>query len=142
MLETTAGQGTTIGCRFEELKWLIEALDGEPRIGVCLDTCHIFAAGYDIREATAYADTMNEFDRVIGLDRLRVLHLNDTVKSLGGRVDRHHHIGKGNIGLDGFRFIMNDDRLRDLPKIIETPKGKNDEMDPENLALLRRLARE
>jgi deoxyribonuclease-4 len=141
LLETTAGQGTNLGHRFEQLRYLIDRLAAGERIGICLDTAHIFAAGYDIRDRASYERTMDEFDRIIGLERLKMIHMNDTQKEFGSRVDRHHHIGKGNIGLEGFRFFMTDDRLQALPKILETPKGSDDEMDRKNLALLRKLAR-
>ncbi len=140
LLETTAGQGSSLGSNFEELGVLIRHLEADMRVGICLDTSHIFVAGYDIRVRRSYEKTIREFDRAVGLERLRLLHLNDTLKELGSRVDRHHHIGKGSIGLEGFRMIVNDGRLRELPMIIETPKGKDDRMDRENLALLRRLA--
>jgi deoxyribonuclease-4 len=140
LLETTAGQGSSLGSRFEELSELIGNLGADGRVGVCLDTCHIFAAGYDIRNRDSFESTMEEFDRVIGVERLRMLHLNDTLKEFGSRVDRHFHIGKGNIGLEGFRLIVNDERFRSLPMIIETPKGEDDRLDRENLALLRKLA--
>ena len=141
LLETTAGQGSSLGSRFEELSWLIDRLGAGDRIGVCLDTSHVFAAGYEIRNRESYTMTMSEFDRVIGLKRLRLLHLNDTLKEFGSRVDRHFHIGKGNIGLDGFRQFMTDRRLKGLPMIIETPKGECGKMDRKNLALLRKLSR-
>jgi deoxyribonuclease-4 len=140
LLETTAGQGSSLGSRFEELRWLVDRLEAGDRIGVCLDTCHVFTAGYDIRDQESYKKTMNEFDDVVGLDRLKLIHLNDTLKEFNSRVDRHHHIGEGNIGLDGFRQLMTDKRLRDLPMIIETPKGDDDKMDRKNLAILRKLA--
>ncbi len=140
LLETTAGQGSSLGSRFEELSWLIDRLEAGDRIGVCLDTCHVFTAGYDIRDRKSYEKTMNEFDDVVGLDRLKLIHLNDTLKEFSSHVDRHHHIGEGNIGLDGFRQFMTDERLGDLPMIIETPKGEDDKMDRKNLAVLRKLA--
>ena len=141
LLETTAGQGTALGGRFEELRDLLDRIGAGERIGVCLDTAHIFAAGYDIRNRSAYERTMDEFDRIIGLGRLRVVHVNDTKKALGSRVDRHHHIGRGSIGLEGFRLLMTDERLKGLPKIIETPKGPDGRLDRRNLSVLKRLAR-
>ncbi|MGW8160918.1 MAG: deoxyribonuclease IV [Desulfobulbales bacterium] len=137
LLETTAGQGTGLGSRFEELAWIINASQFSDRLGVCLDTCHIFAAGYDIRTKTAYAKTMTEFDRTVGLDRIHFLHLNDSRKALGSRVDRHEHIGKGAIGRNGFRLLLNDRRFAHHPMTLETPKGKDLNEDRENLKLLR-----
>ena len=139
LLETTAGQGTGLGSRFEELAWIIEQSRFSDRIGVCLDTCHIFAAGYDIRTPEAYAATFEEFDITIGLDRLIFFHLNDSKKDLGSRVDRHEHIGKGKIGLEGFRLLMNDSRFAEHPMTLETPKEKDLEEDRVNLARLRAL---
>lgn len=142
LLETTAGQGTGIGHTFEELAELLAGIDAPERTGVCLDTCHIFAAGYDIRTPEAYGKTMAAFDAAIGLGRLHVVHLNDTQKALGSRVDRHEHIGRGEIGVAGFKAIMTDPRLDDIPKIIETPKDTPDgeDWDDINLRRLRELA--
>lgn len=109
------------------------------RLGVCVDSCHIFAAGYDIRTADTYAATFAEFDRVVGLDKVRCFHLNDSQKDLGSRVDRHSHIGQGCIGLEAFRLLVNDARFRGIPMIIETPKGDEMAEDVENLMLLRSL---
>ncbi len=120
VIENTAGQGSNVGYRFEHIARIIELVEDKSRIGVCLDTCHLFAAGYDIRTREAYERTMEEFDRVVGFKYLRGMHLNDAKSQLGSRVDRHHSIGKGNIGLDAFRFIMNDPRLDDIPLILET----------------------
>lgn len=139
LLETTAGQGTGLGSRFEEIAWIISHSAFPDRIGVCLDTCHIFAGGYDIRTPAAYERTMREFDRAIGLERLCFFHLNDSKKELGSRVDRHEHIGHGNIGLDGFRLLLNDARFADHPMTLETPKGKDLREDRENLRVLRSL---
>jgi len=136
LLETTAGQGATLGSRFDEMARIIEGFDP---VGVCFDTCHVFAAGYDLRTKPAYDKVMAEFDKRIGLDRLRAFHLNDSKKDLGCRVDRHEHIGRGFIGRDAFKFIMNDARFAATPKVLETPK-END-MDPVNLAVLRNLAK-
>ncbi len=122
LLETCAGQGTTLGHTFEQLAAIFERVEQRDRLGFCLDTCHIFAAGYDIRTETAYHQTMAAFDRILGLDRLKVIHTNDARRELGSRVDRHHHIGKGEIGSLGFSLIMNDKRLAHIPKILETPK--------------------
>jgi deoxyribonuclease-4 len=140
LLETCAGQGTTLGHTFEQLAAIAEQVEQRDRIGFCLDTCHIFAAGYDIRTETAYHDTMAAFDLVLGLDRLKVIHLNDARRKLGSKVDRHHHIGKGKIGLKGFSLIMTDKRLARIPKILETPKKVGGiDWDRRNLAVLRSM---
>jgi len=139
LLETTAGQGTNLGYRFEQLAWLIAHTPQGERLGVCLDTCHVFAAGYELRTPEGYAATMAEFERVIGLERLRVLHLNDCKAALGSRKDRHEHIGKGAIGLEGFRLVLNDPRLDGLPGFLETPKSEDLHEDRENLRVLRSL---
>jgi deoxyribonuclease-4 len=139
LLETTAGQGTTLGHRFEHLAAIIDRTKARARLGVCLDTCHVFAAGYDMRTEDGYRAVMGEFDRLIGLDRLLCFHVNDSKKDLGCRVDRHEHIGKGFVGTPAFGLLMRDARFAGTPKILETPK--EDEMDRKNLALLRRLAR-
>lgn len=139
LIETTAGQGSNLGRTFEELAAIIDASHFSDRFGVCFDTCHTFAAGYDIATEKGYADTMAQFDRLIGLQRLECFHLNDSKKGLGSRVDRHEHIGHGTLGLDPFRFILNDPRFATVPKILETPKGDHDEMDMVNLSLLRSL---
>jgi len=137
LLETTAGQGTSIGHRFEHLRDIIGGMESSDRVGVCIDTCHIFAAGYDLRTPTAYADVMERLDRVVGLRKVRAFHLNDCVKDLGCRVDRHEHIGKGFIGLAGFRSLMNDSRFDSVPMFLETPKGADCAEDRVNLAVLR-----
>jgi len=124
LLETTAGQGSGIGHTFEQLAAIIEQIHDKSRIGVCMDTCHIFAAGYDISTSDGYRTTITEFDRVVGLDNLYIIHLNDSKKKAGSRVDRHEHIGEGFIGLDAFKYIINDFRFKNIPKIIETPKAK------------------
>jgi deoxyribonuclease IV len=139
LLETTAGQGTCLGYRFEHLAMLIELVEHDQRIGICVDTCHLLAAGYDIRTPEACAATFDELDRVIGLERIKAFHLNDSQKDLGSRVDRHTHIGEGCVGLDGFRAILNDPRFAQLPMILETPKGDDLAEDIENLAKLRGL---
>ena len=120
ILENTAGQGSNVGYRFEHLAEIIDMVKDKSRMGVCLDTCHMFAAGYDIRTEKSYEKTMKEFDEVVGFKYLKGMHLNDAKSQLGSRVDRHHSIGKGNIGLDAFRFIMNDKRLNNIPLILET----------------------
>jgi deoxyribonuclease-4 len=139
LLETTAGQGNGLGSRFEELAWMINGSNYSGRLGVCLDTCHIFAGGYDIRTPAAYGRTMAEFDRTVGLDRLGFFHLNDCKKELGSRVDRHEHIGRGRIGLEGFRLMLNDPRFAGHAMTLETPKGKDLAEDRENLRVLRSL---
>jgi len=139
LLETTAGQGTNLGYRFQHLAWLVEHTSEGERLGVCLDTCHVFAAGYELCTPEGYAATMEAFDRVIGLEWLEAIHLNDSKGDLGSRKDRHEHIGKGRIGLEGFRHILNDPRLAGLPGLLETPKSDDLHEDRENLALLRSL---
>lgn len=137
VLETTAGQGSTIGYRFEELADIIEQVDEKKRIAVCIDTCHIFAAGYDIRTESGYRETIEEFDGVIGLNYLALFHLNDSKRELGSRVDRHEHLGKGMIGETPFRMLMADERFAEIPMVIETPKSADLHEDVENLDLLR-----
>lgn len=139
LLETTAGQGTTLGSTFAQLRRIIDGTHTPERIGVCLDTCHVFASGYDIREPRGWEVMIDEFDRTIGLDRLRVIHVNDSKKDLGSHVDRHDHIGRGCIGLEGFRFLMNDPRLAAIPKILETEKSDDMHEDIENMDRLRSL---
>jgi len=141
LLETTAGQGTSLGRRFEELAWLTEHTPGGKRLGVCLDTCHVFAAGYELRTPDGYATTMESFDQIVGLERLAAIHLNDSKGCLGSGRDRHSHIGQGHIGLEGFRHLLNDDRLAGLPGLLEMPKGDDLREDKENLELLRSLVR-
>jgi deoxyribonuclease IV len=137
LLETCAGQGTTLGHTFGQLAAIAEKVDRPHRIGFCLDTCHIFAAGYDIRTEAAYQETMAAFDAILGLDRLHLLHLNDARRKLGSKIDRHAHIGKGQIGPEGFSLIMNDRRLAHIPKILETPKKEGDvDWDRRNLDCL------
>ena len=138
-LETTAGQGTILGYRFEQLAAVIEATKEPDRIGVCLDTCHVFAAGYDIRTGAGYESMMDQFESIIGLDRLTAIHVNDSKKDLGSRVDRHEHIGKGFLGLEAFRLLMNDPRLIDRPLILETPKDAACREDVVNLTALLKL---
>jgi deoxyribonuclease-4 len=141
-LETTAGQGSCLGNKFEHLAYLISRVREPERLCVCLDTAHIFAAGYDIDSKLAIRKTFREFDRLIGRDRLAAIHVNDSKTVRGSRVDRHEHIGKGKIGLDVFRFIMRDRRFRKIPKVLETPKGKDLREDVMNLKTLRALADE
>ncbi|HEY9165061.1 MAG TPA: deoxyribonuclease IV [Candidatus Kryptonia bacterium] len=125
LIETTAGQGTTVGSSFEEIAEMISHIKDVSRVGVCLDTCHIFASGYDIRTRETYRATMDKFGEIIGFDKLHAIHLNDAKKPLGSRVDRHEHIGKGEIGKTAFGFIMNDKRFSRIPKLLETPKGED-----------------
>lgn len=139
LLETTAGQGTTLGRTFEELARMIDQVEARDRVAVCLDTCHVFAAGYDIRDREKYGEIMTHFDQVLGLNRLQALHLNDSKFPLGSNKDRHEAIGDGEIGLDGFRWFVNDERLCGLPGILETEKGTDGEEDRRNLATLRSL---
>jgi deoxyribonuclease-4 len=137
-LEVTAGQGSNLGYKFEQIAKMIELTRESERLRVCLDTCHIFAAGYDISSEEAYEKTISEFDRIIGLKRLAVIHLNDSKKGLGSKVDRHEHIGKGMIGKRPFGFFMRDKRFEKIPKLLETPK--DNDMDRVNLGILRKLA--
>lgn len=139
-LETTAGQGSCLGSKFEHLAYIISRVREPERLRVCLDTAHIFAAGYDISSDSSVRKTLREFDRVIGRNRLVAFHLNDSKTSCGSRVDRHEHIGKGQIGVDAFGSIMRDRRLSKIPKVLETPKGKEMREDVMNLETLRALA--
>ena len=138
-LETTAGQGTSLGHRFEQLAWIIERVERPERLGVCLDTCHVFAAGYEINTKSGYAETFREFDKTIGLSRLEMFHVNDSKRELGSRVDRHEHIGAGRIGREGFRLLVNDRRFTRTPMILETPKGPDGAEDIINLGFLQAL---
>jgi deoxyribonuclease-4 len=138
-LETTAGQGSCLGNKFEHLAYIISRVREPERLCVCLDTAHVFASGYDIGGESSVRKTFREFDRVLGLDRLVAIHLNDSKTACGSRVDRHEHIGKGKIGLPAFRFIMGDRHLHKIPKVLETPKGKDLREDVINLKTLRRL---
>jgi deoxyribonuclease-4 len=139
-LETTAGQGSCLGHTFEQIAYIIDNAREPERLCVCLDTAHVFAAGYDITSEAAIRKTFREFDRVIGRDRLVAIHLNDSKASRGSRVDRHEHIGKGKIGLAAFRYVMRGQRFAKIPKVLETPKGKDMREDVENLKTLRTLA--
>jgi len=139
LLETTAGQGSDLGYTFEQLARILELAGENDWIGVCFDTCHAFAAGYELRTREGYEKTFEALDRIIGLERLRVFHLNDSRNDLGSRVDRHEHIGKGFLGLEAFRMLLNDPRFRAHPMVLETPKGKDMHEDVENLAVLRSL---
>jgi deoxyribonuclease-4 len=144
LLETTAGQGTSIGWRCEHLRGILDRVGEPDRLGVCLDTCHLFAAGYDLRTPEAYAAMIDELDRVIGVARVRCIHMNDSKRGLGSRVDRHEHIGKGKIGKNGFANFMNDPRFTGVPMILETPKGvdgRGTDLDKVNLKRLRAMVR-
>lgn len=138
LLETTAGMGTHLGWRFEHLARLIELVPEHP-FGICFDSCHVFAAGYDLSTAQGYAQTMEEFDSLIGCDRIKLFHLNDSKKPCGSRIDRHEHIGQGYIGTNGFHSLMRDPRFSAVAKILETPQGEENAHDLRNLALLRKL---
>lgn len=138
LLETTAGQGTSVGYRFEQLSQIIESINKRDKLGVCLDTAHVFAAGYDLSVESGYEQMMTEFDQSIGLERLKVFHLNDSKTRLGSRIDRHEQIGKGKIGLCAFNKIMNDTRIINVPKIIETPGDTKS--DAQYIELLKQMA--
>jgi len=147
LLEHTAGQGTSLGATFEQLASIIAKTNDHRRIGVCLDTCHLFASGYDLASPEGYAATFTQFGRLVGFDRLKAFHMNDSKKPLGSRVDRHEHIGKGCLGIEPFRRIVNDPRFHHLPMLLETPKGEGratgpiavDPLDERNLNTLRGL---
>jgi deoxyribonuclease-4 len=137
LLEITAGQGSTLGARFEDLGAILGLAGRSDSLGICFDTCHALAAGYDLRDAASYGKTMSALDRAVGLDRLHGFHLNDSKGDLGCRRDRHEHIGKGALGLEAFRLILTDPRFRELPMILETEKGDDLAEDKVNLAVLR-----
>jgi len=141
LLETTAGQGTSLGWRFEQLAELLEGVAEPDRLGFCFDTCHVFAAGYPLGTEKEYRATMREFNRVVGLNRIKAFHLNDSRRPLGSRVDRHAHIGRGEMGIEPFRLLLNDRRFRRVPMYIETPKGEEngEDLDAINLRTLRGL---
>ncbi|MBD3308899.1 deoxyribonuclease IV [candidate division KSB3 bacterium] len=140
LVETTAGQGTNLGYCFEHLATILDLVKQPERLGICFDTCHAFAAGYELRTEAGYHEAFERFDKILGLERLKAIHLNDSLKGLGSRVDRHQGIGQGILGLEPFRFIMNDPRLTSIPKILETPKGDDPvQADRENLRILRSL---
>jgi len=141
VLESTAGQGTAIGYRFSQLRKIIDLLDDARRVALCLDTCHLFAAGYPIATEKGWEETLREFDSTIGLGRLAALHVNDSKREAGSRVDRHEHIGKGKMGLPSFAFLMNEPRFQSVPKILETDKSEDMHEDVENMAVLRSLIR-
>jgi deoxyribonuclease IV len=139
LLETSAGQGSCVGCTFEELGQMLARVDDKRRVGICFDTCHVFAAGYDLRTRDGYERAIDEVERFVGLEHVGGFHLNDSKKPLGSRVDRHEHIGDGHLGLEPFRLLLNDPRFTRIPKVIETPKTIETESDRKNLATLRSL---
>ncbi len=139
LLETAAGQGSCLGCTYEELGQVISLVDDKRRVGICIDTCHVFAAGYDIRTRQGYERMIEEVEQHVGVDNVGAFHINDSKRELGSRVDRHEHIGKGQLGLDAFSFVLNDPRFRRVPKMIETPKTVDTVSDRRNLRLLRSL---
>ena len=141
LLETTAGQGSTLGAKFEELAWIIDHAAHPERLGVCVDTCHIFSAGYPLIEAADYKATFAEFDRLIGVKKIKAFHLNDSLKPFASRVDRHAHIGRGSLGLEPFRHVLNDKRFAKVPMYLETNKGEEEgeNLDAINLRTLKSL---
>jgi deoxyribonuclease IV len=147
LLEHTAGQGSSLGASFDELAEIIGLMHDHPRVGVCLDTCHLLASGHDLATPDGYARTFRDFGRIVGFDKLRAFHLNDSKKPLGSRVDRHEHVGKGCLGIETFRRLVNDRRFRRIPMLLETPKGEGkargpivvDPLDEQNLNTLRAL---
>ena len=139
LLETAAGQGSCVGCTFEELGHILALVGDKERVGVCFDTCHVFASGYELRNRDDYERTIEALDAHVGIANVGAFHLNDSKKPLGSRVDRHEHIGEGQIGVDAFRFLLNDARFSGIPKLLETPKPVEHESDRKNLALLRSL---
>ena len=141
-LETTAGQGSGIGYKFEHIAEIIDRIEDKNRVSVCLDTCHVFAAGYELRNKPAWNATFKDFDEIVGLDYLKVIHVNDSKKPFGSRVDRHEHLGEGELGIEPFKFLMQDRRFEGIPKILETPKGDDPEAnDRRNLDILRSFAK-
>ncbi len=139
LLETTSGQGNSLGSRFEEFAYIIEKCKYSDRLGVCIDTAHIFQAGYDIRDEMSYKRTIELIDKIIGLDKIGFFHLNDSKTELGSKVDRHEHIGQGKIGLSGFRYLLNDPLFKNHSMVLETPKGKDLKEDKRNLKVLNSL---
>jgi deoxyribonuclease-4 len=142
LLETTAGQGTTLGWRFDQLATILDGVKEPNRLGVCFDTCHVFAAGYPMGTQSQYETTMARFDEVVGIERIKAIHLNDSRRPLGSRVDRHAHVGEGEMGLAPFRHLLADDRFREVPMYLETPKEKKGNLDWDvvNLKRLRELS--
>jgi deoxyribonuclease-4 len=143
LLENTAGQGSCLGCRFEQLATILDGVKNPDVLGICIDTCHVFAAGYPLGTQKEYKATMRALDKTVGLKLVRAFHLNDSVKPLGSRVDRHAHIGRGLLGKEAFRLLLNDERFRNVPMYLETPKGKENgkDLDAINLRTLRRLVK-
>lgn len=141
LLEVTAGQGSNLGYKFEQIAYMIDKVENKEKVGVCFDTCHVFASGYPLADPADYKKTMKAFDDIIGIDKIKILHMNDSKGALGSKKDRHEHIGKGAIGLEGFRNIVNDKRLAKIPKILETPKEEDLKDDIENLKILRSLVK-
>lgn len=139
LLETAAGQGSCLGCSFEELGTILKLVDDKRRVGICVDTCHIFAAGYELRTRDSYERTIDDLERHCGIANVGAFHLNDSKKGLGSRVDRHQHIGDGELGLEPFRFVINDPRFARIPKLLETPKTIETVSDQKNIGLLRSL---
>jgi len=141
LLETTAGQGTTLGWRFEQLAVILDGVKEPDRLGFCFDTCHVFAAGYPLAPEEEYLETMAQLDRLLGVDRIKAFHLNDSRRERGSRIDRHEHIGRGHIGLEPFRLLLADPRFRSVPMYLETPKGEEngEDWDVINLRVLRGL---
>ena len=137
LLETTAGSGSHLGYRFEQLAWLINNVCAPERVQVCVDTAHIFAAGYEFRTPETYDRMWEQFERIVGIERVRCIHLNDSLGDLGSRKDRHEHLGKGHIGLTAFRLLVSDERFRSVPMILETPKSPDLHEDVRNLEILR-----
>lgn len=138
-LETTAGQGSNLGYTFEQIAYIMDRVDDKDHLGVCLDTCHIFAAGYPITDPKDYKKTIQQFDDIIGMDNLKIVHTNDSKTEFGSKKDRHEHIGEGEIGIDAFSNFVNDNRFKNIPFILETPKGDDLAEDIENLDKLRAL---
>jgi deoxyribonuclease-4 len=128
-----------MGHQFDDLRHIIENVEQTDRLGVCLDTCHVFAAGYDLRTSEGYEDMWKQFDTLVGRERLKAIHLNDSKNGCGTRKDRHEHIGKGHLGIEPFQFLMNDERLTNIPMILETEKDKEMTEDVENMSILRGL---
>lgn len=141
LLENTAGSGSWLGYKFQHQRKIIDGIEQKNRIGICFDTCHAYVAGYDIATSGGYKDTIDQLDKIVGINRLKLIHLNDTKNKLSSRHDRHEHIGRGKIGLAGFRRIFKDARLRNVPFILETPKDTDDE-DRMNLSVVKKLARD
>ncbi len=139
LLEVTAGQGTNLGYTFEQLAQIISMTHDKSKYGICLDTCHMFAAGYDIRTEKAYNNTLDKLEKALGIDLVMAIHLNDTYGQLGGKKDRHTHIGEGTLGTEPFRLLLNDPRFRNVPMLLETPKDDGIQSDIKNLAVLKSL---